>query len=239
MQSSLKISLPSGPSFEVVFVEGGEFLMGDDESEYDSEKPAHQVKVSSFYMGKYQVTQELWESVMGNNPSRFKGEKRPVENVSWYDAKDFIEKLNEKTGKNFRLPSEAEWEYAGRGGKYSQGFTYTGSDKLSQVGWYYGNSNNETHEVGLLLSNELGLYDMSGNVFEWCEDDDHDNYEGALEDGSAWIDSPNRGFDRVLCGGSCFRSAVYCRPSNRYRYTPDSRTYEVGFRLVLPLQFTP
>lgn len=224
------------PDLDLVLVEGGGFFMGDDDSKYDREKPAHLVRISSFQMCKYPVTQRLWEAVMGNNPSRFKGEKRPVENVSWNDVKNFIEKLNKKTKKEFRLPSEAEWEYAARGGRYSQGFTYAGSDKLKQVGWYTENSNNQTQEVGLLLSNELGLYDMSGNIWEWCEDDFHENYDDAPKDGSAWIDYPERGVGRVVRGGGYFGYAVYCRPTARAGYTPDHRYSDDGFRLVLPLQ---
>ncbi len=172
-QLNLKITLPSGPSFEMIYVEGGDFMMGNDRAIYEWEKPAHPVKVSPFYMGKYQVTQALWQAVMGNNPSNFKGENRPVEQVSWLDVQDFIKKLNlvlPEGNRGFRLPTEAEWEFAARGGIYSQGYDYCGSDKLKQVGWYTENSNKETHDVGLLLANELGLYDMSGNVFEWCED---------------------------------------------------------------------
>jgi sulfatase modifying factor 1 len=162
--SILPITLPSGFTFEMILVEGGTFQMGDDKSEYGSEKPEHPVEVASFYLGKYQVNQSLWEKITGENPSYFKGENRPVEQVSWDDAQSFIQKLNKFTHQKFRLPSEAEWGFSARGGIYSQGYQYAGSDKLSQVGWYDENSENQTHEVGLLLPNELGLYDMSGNV---------------------------------------------------------------------------
>ncbi|MCB0634137.1 MAG: formylglycine-generating enzyme family protein [Saprospiraceae bacterium] len=222
------------PDLDLVFVEGGTFVMGDDESGFDREKPAHPVNVPSFYIGKYPVTQRLWQAVMGTNPSRFSGEKRPVESVSWDDTQDFIEQLNKKTGKTFRLPSEAEWEYAARGGKYSQGYLFSGSDKLKQVSWYDDNSNGETQEVGLLLLNELGLYDMSGNVYEWCEDDYHDNYQKAPGDAKAWIDLPKRGALRVLRGGSYFDIAVGCRCTNRNADRPDSHVNDIGFRLVLP-----
>lgn len=227
------------PDNDLILVEGGEFLMGDDQSEYKSEKPAHRVKIQDFYISKYQVTQILWESVMGSNPSRFKGEKRPVETVSWNGVQDFIKKLNGRTGATFRLPTEAEWEYAARGGRYSQGYIYAGSDRLKQVGWYRENSNSETHDVGLLLANELELYDMSGNVWEWCEDDWHDNYQGAPKDGSAWIDRPGRGADRVVRGGGYIHAPVSCRPAHRRRFTPDGRDDDFGFRLVFPLQRKP
>ena len=193
---------------------------------------AHPVKVSSFYMAKYPVAQALWQAVMGENPSRFKGENHPVESVSWNDSKDFIEQLNRATGKAFRLPTEAEWEYAARGGIYAQGYAYAGSDKLKQVGWYYENANGETPDVGLLLANELGIHDLSGNVLEWCEDDWHDSYKNAPKDG----DAPVRGGTRVIRGGSYFDSAETCRPAFSIRLTPDNRYYFLGFQLVLPLQ---
>ena len=232
----LQLKFFKGVSIEMVFVEGGTFLMGDDSSEYESEKPAHSVHVPSFYISKYQVTQKQWEIVMGENPSNFQGENHPVESVSWDDTQAFIKKLNAQTKRTFRLPLEAEWEYAARGGRYSQGFEYAGSDKLKQVGWYNDNSENKTHEVGLLLDNELGLYDMSGNVWEWCEDDYHGSYNGAPIDGGAWVDSPKRGAFRVLRGGSYFSDAVRCRPAFRLADRPGGRDGTVGFRLVLPLQ---
>ena len=222
---------------ELVFVEGGTFIMGDNESKFSEEKPAHKVTLPSFFIGKYTVTQDIWQNIMGENPSFFKGEKRPVENVSWLDCQKFIQKINQMTASNFRLPAEAEWEYAAKGGKFSQGFIFSGSDKLSQVAWYESNSDMETRAVGLLLPNELGLYDMSGNVWEWCEDDWHENYMGATLDGSAWVDTPARGARRVLRGGSSFFGAVRCRPAIRDLYSPDDRDGDIGFRLVLPFQF--
>lgn len=222
------------PDLELVFVEGGGFLMGSD-GEFDREKPVHQVEVPSFYMAKYQVTQRLWEAVMGNNPSRFKGDRRPVEMVSWENAHQFIQQLNQKTRKHFRLPTEAEWEYAACGGCNSQGYVYAGSDKLKQVGWYNENSGDETHEVGLLLPNELGIYDMSGNVLEWCEDDYHGNYKDAPDDGSDWTYEPNRGAERVLRGGSYFFEASHCRATSRNTDWLDFHRINFGFRLVLPL----
>ena len=155
----------------MVYVQGGTFMMGATSEQgsdaYDNEKPAHQVTLSSFSIGRYEVTQEEWQAVMGSNPSWFKGPKRPVENVSWDDCQAFIKKLNEMTGKQFRLPTEAEWEFASRGGIKSQGYKYSGSNNLNSVAWYADNSGNTTHDVGQESPNELGIYDMSGNVWEW------------------------------------------------------------------------
>jgi sulfatase modifying factor 1 len=214
------------------FVEGGTMDLGKDEYK-------HSVTIPSFYMGQYQVTQSLYQAIMETNPSRYTGENRPVTNVNWDEAKVFIEKLKKITRKEFRLPSESEWEYAARGGIYSQGYEYCGSDDLKQVGWYRDNSERETKPVGLLLPNELGLYDMSGNVDEWCEDDYHDNYKDAPKDGSAWIDgttAADRATYRVIRGGFYFSFADYCRPAFRLHFSPDYRYYAIGFRLVFSLQ---
>ena len=230
-------------SIELVYVEGGTFQMGG--NEFEREKPIHKVTVPSFYMAKFLVTQQLYQAILGENPSQFKGVNRPVEEVSWEDAKAFIATLNslqevQKQLGVFRLPTEAEWEYAARGGKYSEGYEYAGSDDLNQVGWRRENSGKETKPVGLLQANELGLYDMSGNVYEWCEDDWHGNYEQALDDGSAWIDTSNRGANRVVRGGYCFNDPVYCRPAYRARYSPGNRFLNIGFRLVFsPVQESP
>ncbi len=217
-------------------IEGGTFDMGGDK--YSSEKPIDEVSVPDFYLCPFQVTQEIYEFIMGKNPSYFKGENRPVETVSWDDTKEFIRKLNEKTKElnigEFRLPTEAKWEYAAKGGKgkYVHGYKYSGSDDLKQVGWYRENSGRETKPVGLLLPNELGLYDMSGNVWEWCEDDWHRSYKMASDDGSAWIDTPDRGGLRVLRGGGYFDLAVRCRPADRGTYSPDDRNDFIGFRVA-------
>jgi formylglycine-generating enzyme required for sulfatase activity len=239
---------PPLPDPGLIFVEGGTFTMGDNNGGYNDEKPEHPVKVSSFYIGKFQVTQQLWEAVMKNNPSNFKGKRRPVEKVSWDDARDFITKLNDigevqhflrqldPPGETFRLPAEAEWEYAARGGIYSVGYRYAGSDELRQVGWYEENSGGETHEVGMLRPNELGLHDMSGNVWEWCEDDWHGNYNGAPEDGAAWIDSPARGVYRVDRGGGYFYDPSFCRSTTRYDHSPSRRYDYLGLRLAVSLQ---
>jgi formylglycine-generating enzyme required for sulfatase activity len=212
---------------EMVPVEGGPFLLGG----------THAVTVPDFEIGKYPVTQKQWQEIMGNNPSHFKGEDLPVENVSWNDAKAFIQKLNERfPGRHFRLPSEAEWEYAARGGRLSKGYEYAGSNQLDEVGWYSENSGNKTHPVGLKKANELGLHDMSGNVWEWCEDDWHDSYQGAPGDGSAWMDKPERGDGRVQRGGSYWSAAKSCRVAYRHSDDPARRSEIYGFRLVSPFQ---
>lgn len=234
-QPNLKIELSDKISIDLIYVEGGSFLMGDDSSKYDNEKPAHKVVLNSLYVGKYQVTQNLWKAIMGQNPSALKGERRPVESISWNDTKRFIRKLNSITGRVFRLPTEAEWEYAARGGIYSQGYSYAGSDKLEQVGWYAKNSNDELHEVGLKLRNELGIYDLSGNLWEWCEDDYYHNYNGIPEDGSAFMGSRDRGWYRIIRGGSYLNAPAYCRPSTRSKSTPENRSRDIGFRLALSL----
>ncbi|MBK7938247.1 MAG: formylglycine-generating enzyme family protein [Lewinellaceae bacterium] len=226
-------------------VEGGSFVMGDEHKDlWDGCWPVHQVAVTVFYIGKYPVTQALWKAVMnGENPSRFQGDDLPVEQVSWDDAQLFIEKLNVMTkfgrpaNHFYRLPTEAEWEFAARGGKYhAEGYKYAGSDRLKDVGWFTENSGSETKPVGLKYPNQLGIHDMSGNVWEWCEDDWHDNYQGAPEDGRAWVDTPKRGAYRVLRGGSWAFTALYCRAAFRHHLSPAGRVNDLGFRLALSLQ---
>ena len=218
--------------FEMVFVKGGTFTMGATAEQgsyaYDDEKPAHSVTVSDFYIGKYEVTQAQWEAVMGKNLSRFKGNIRPVENVSWNDIQEFIEKLNAKTGKKYRLPTEAEWEYAARGGNQSKGYKYSGSNNIDEVAWYTNNSGTQTHPVGQKQPNELGLYDMSGNVFEWCSD-----WYGSYSSGSQTNPTgPANGSRRVVRGGCCCDIARSCRVSNHYKDYPSYRSSYVGFRLA-------
>ena len=208
----------------------------EDTDAFDREKPAHQVRLSSFYLGKFPVTQDLWEAVMGNNPSDFKGGRRPLQRVSWDDAQGFIKKLNVLTKRQYGLPTEPEWEYAARGGIINEGYLFAGSDKLKQVGWYDENSHSETHDVGQKYPNELGLYDMSGNVYEWCNDRFDSNYyakckkQGIVENPPG----PESGSLRVIRGGSWSSTAQYCRVAYRINFGPGLR--EVGFRLALSLQ---
>ena len=216
----------------MVYVEGGTFMMGatsEQWSEAESdEKPVHQVTLSSFSIGKYEVTQEEWEAVMGSNPSYFKGAKHPVEQVSWDDCQQFIRKLNAMTGEHFRLPTEAEWEYAARGGKKSRGYKYAGSHTLGEVGWY---DVSDTHEVGQLNPNELGLYDMSGNVSEWCSD-----WYGSYESGSQMNPSgSSSGSFRVLRGGywSNLLDKGHWLVSARRKRKPSDQSFSHGLRLAL------
>ena len=216
----------------MIQVEGGTFKMGaTPEQKGDAssrESPVHEVKLSDFSIGEMQVTQELWEAVMGSNPSWFNGNKLPVDWVSWNDCQEFIRKLNEKTKRNFRLPTEAEWEYSARGGKKSQGYKYAGSNNLDEVAWYLENSGIKTQEVGLKKPNELGLYDMSGNVWEWCNDW-YDDYSSSSQNNPQ---GPSSGSFRVYRGGSWSNDARYCRVSYRNYSTPDFRSSYLGFRLA-------
>lgn len=217
----------------MVQVDGGTFTMGaTSEQEKDAdicEKPAHQVTISSFYIGKYEVTQEEWQAVMGNNPSYFKGNNLPVENVSWNDCQEFICKLNAITGKKFRLPTEAEWEFAARGGSRMSRFKYAGNNKIDHVAWYIGNSSLRTHDVGLLSSNVLGLYDMSGNVWEWC----NDWYElyGLVPQINPI--GPSFGTNHVFRGGAWNLIEWSSRVSNRNHNSSDYRGRNLGLRLAL------
>lgn len=219
--------------FDMVYVEGGTFTMGATSEQgsdaYSDERPTHSVTVSDFYIGKYEVTQAQWRAVMGSNPSYFTGDNLPVKQVSWDDIQEFITKLNTMTGKTFRLPTEAEWEYAARGGNKSKGYKYSGSNTLDNVAWYTNNSSRKTHPVGQKQPNELGLYDMSGNVWEWCQD-----WYGSYSSSSQTNPTgPSSGSCRVLRGGSWVRNARRCRVSYRDGRTfPDYRSYDSGFRLA-------
>ena len=221
----------NGVSFVMKRVEGGTFQMGSTDNEaYDDEKPVHSVTLSPFYMGETEVTQALWKAVMGTNPSHWEGDNLPVERVSWDDCQEFIRKLNQLTGKDFRLPTEAEWEYAARGGKRSNGYKYAGSNSLGSVAWYADNSDRKTHAVKGKSPNELGLYDMSGNVWEWCGDW-YGNYGSGSQTNPKGAGS---GSCRVLRGGSWGIIAGGCRVSNRFSRDPGYRGLNVGFRLCLP-----
>jgi formylglycine-generating enzyme required for sulfatase activity len=234
-------SIGNNVAFDMLLVEGGDFDMGGgDDDALDDEKPVHPVKVGSFYLGKYPVTQQVWQAVMGNNPSRFNGSQRPVEQVSWRDTEEFIKKLNHMTKRHYRLPTEAEWEYAARGGARRQqdGYRYAGSDKLKEVGWYADNSDGETKEVGLKYPNELGLYDMSGNVWEWCNDWFGGKYyqvcdkKGVVQDPQG----PAQGVYRVIRGGSWVGGPRDCRVAYRGDDEPAFRGIVLGFRLALSRQ---
>ena len=218
---------------DLVYVDGGAFLMGaTPEQESDCrefEKPVHEVLLDSFYIGRTPVTQQQWEAVMGYNPSCFKGEKLPVEQVSWVDCHKFINKLKSLTGKKFRLLTEAEWEFAARGGIKSHGTIYAGGDTFDDVAWYKDNSDSKTHPVATKSPNELGLYDMSGNVWEWCQD-----WDGKYPSGSVTNPKgPTSGSYRLFRGGSWCSTPRDCRISYRNSYAPTFTSNYLGFRLAL------
>jgi len=228
-------------NIELVFVKGSTFSMGSNEYDYD-EKPIHQVTLNDFYIGKYEVTQKQWRDIMGNNPSNFAGcDNCPVEKVSWNEVQIFIKKLNQKTGKNYRLPTEAEWEYAARGGNKSNNFKYSGSNNYDKVSWYDKSSSDKgekpsgygTKPIGTKDSNELGIYDMSGNVWEWCSDMYSKKYyrKSPQNNPQGSLSSPNR----VSRGGSWSNDPLLCRVANRLNGFPDGSYYNLGFRLVLSI----
>ena len=230
---NISIPVKDGISIDMVRVEAGTFIMGatpEMENPNSDEKPTHQVTLTNdYYIGKYEVTQALWQAVMGNNPSYFKGDNLPVERVSWDDCQEFINKLNRITDKKFRLPTEAEWEYAARGGKKSRGYQYSGSNNISDVAWYEDNSGSKTHTVGSKQSNELGIYDMSGNVYECCQD-----WKGSYSSSSQVNPTgANSGSERV-CRGGCWNCvARVCSSSYRSENWPNYRNRYFGLRLAL------
>ena len=222
----------NGVTFNMIKVDGGTFTMGASSemtNPDNEEKPTHQVTLSSYYIGESEVTQALWTAVMGDNPSWFKGDNLPVESVSWEDCQTFIGKLNGLTGKRFRLPTEAEWEYAARGGKGSNHTQYSGGSMIDDVAWYDGNSGSKTHPVKAKKPNELGLYDMSGNVWEWCQDWKESYSSNAQTNPTG----PGSGSRRVSRGGSWFSYGWSCRLSDRGYYSPGDRDGKIGFRLTL------
>ena len=223
----------NGVKFKMIAIDGGTFVMGSEESAEGAEKdefPAHKVTVDNFYIGETEVTQELWVAVMGNNPSGYTDDALlPVESVTWVDCQNFISKMNELTGTTFRLPTEAEWEYAARGGKHSKKSIYSGSDTLANVGWYKDNSGARPQKVKQLAPNELGLYDMSGNIWEWCNDwyaeysaGEAKNPQGAEE-----------GRTRVVRGGCWLMDENICRPADRSSAAPRGSGCIVGLRLAM------
>jgi eukaryotic-like serine/threonine-protein kinase len=229
---------------EMVAVKGGTFAMGSANGGSD-EKPRHQATAPDFWIGKFELTQAQWRAVMGTNPSDFKGDDLPVENVSWEDAKEFCRRLNARLGlseaEGYRLPTEAEWEYAARAGSKTE-FAF-GETINSEIVNYNGNlaygeapigvHRERTVAVGSLgIANALGLFDLHGNVWEWCEDDWHSGYDGAPIDGGAWVNISNRASYRVNRGGSWNSTATRCRSASRYGNAPGNRSGDLGFRLV-------
>ncbi|MDB9414794.1 SUMF1/EgtB/PvdO family nonheme iron enzyme [Microcystis aeruginosa] len=223
--------LPKGLTLEMVGLPAGKFLMGSPHSDPDArdyEKPQHQVQVNSFAIGKYPVTQAQYQAVMGTNPSNFSNNpQNPVENVSWNDAQAFCQKLSQITGKTYRLPTEAEWEYACHAGTTTRFYFGDDANQLGNYAWYDGNSQYTTHPVGQKKPNAWGLYDMSGNVWEWCEDNWHDSYKNAPSDGSAWL---NNNLSHIVRGGSWGNSPRNCRSASRVHY--GNRFIDGGFRVV-------
>ena len=232
-----------GPDFKLV--EGGTFQMGSTSGESD-EKPVHSVTVTSFYMCDHEVTQKEYRDVMGTNPSYYKGDSRPVDQVTWFNAIEYCNALSRKEGltpcytqsggtwtcnfnaDGYRLPTEAEWEYAARGGNKSNGYTYSGSNSLGNVAWYYDNSGSSTHDVKTKSPNELGLYDMSGNVWEWCWDW-YGSYSSSSQTNPTGASS---GSYRVRRGGGWDFDASYCRVANRRYLSPSNSFNNFGFRVV-------
>lgn len=206
----------------MIYIEGGSFMMGSDDNNADIwVKPIHMETVRSFWLNKYEMTQKLWQAIMGDNPSYFQGENLPVEQVTWDDCQDFIKKINRMTGLNFRLPTEAEWEYAARGGKNTLGYQYSGSNNIDEVAWYISNSNNSLHPVGTKKPNELKIYDMSGNVSEWTSDKSSANY------------SELRIGDYIYRGGGYSFSENRCKVYDRLEYDSKFRAKGRGFRIAL------
>ena len=236
----------------MVLIREGEFMMGAPETELESEnreRPQHKVNVPTFFMGRYPITQEQWQAIMDHNPSEFKGDKRPVDRVSWEEAKEFCDRLSKKTKREYRLPTEAEWEYACRAGTktpFHFGETistdlanYRGTDWEINDKVYPGNygrglkgiHREQTTPVGYFqVANNFGLCDMHGNVWEWCEDDWHENYEGAPNDSSAWLSRTSS--NKVIRSGSWLSNPYFCRSAIRNDFTRDNRSSSVGFRAV-------
>jgi len=232
---SFKVEATSLFDIEMVFVKGGTFQMGCTSEQSncdDNEKPVHTVTVDDFYIGKYEITQKQWRDVMGNNPSVFFSgcDECPIESVSWDDIQKFLKKLNQKTGEHFRLPTEAEWEFAARGGNQNNGYKYAGSNNINEVAWYKGNSDRNTHVVGSKSPNELGIYDMSGNVWEWCNDWYGEYYYGNSPSNNP--QGPTSGTYRILRGGSWYNDAGYFRVTYRGGDYPVNSISVFGFRVV-------
>ena len=218
-----------GVSFKMIRVEAGTFRMG---SGMHFDEPVHEVTLTqNYYIGETLVTQELWQAVMDENPSYYKGNRFPVESVSWFDCQAFIKQLSNKMSRTFRLPTEAEWEFSACGGRNSKGYEYAGGSHVDEVAWYDKNTNRRTHLVADKKSNELGLYDMSGNVWEWCNDCYNRNYYANSP--SKDPQGPQYDSFRVVRGGSYSNNSRYCRVSFRFSYMPSYRSRNLGLRLAL------
>ena len=236
--SVVRVQVADGVEMEMVWVEGGSFTMGSNATPkgvkltYALARPEHRVTVDGYFIGRYEVTQGLWQAVMGENPSKFKGSVNlPVESVSWTEAQEFAMRLSQMTGRRFRLPSEAEWEYAARGGSKSQRNPYAGCNRnqLDNHGWYCVNSDGATHAVGQLQPNELGLYDMSGNVAEWCQD----WVEAYTAEEQTNPRGPRQGENRVLRGGHYNSTSAACTVYDRGWYLPSGKYELYGLRIVM------
>lgn len=236
--SVVRVQVADGVEMEMVWVEGGSFTMGCNATPkgvkltYALARPEHRVTVDGYFIGRYEVTQGLWQAVMGENPSKFKGSANlPVESVSWTEAQEFAMRLSQMTGRRFRLPSEAEWEYAARGGSKSQRNPYAGCNRnqLDNHGWYCVNSDGSTHAVGQLQPNELGLYDMSGNVAEWCQD----WVEAYTSEEQTNPRGPRQGENRVLRGGHYNSTSAACTVYDRGWYLPSGKYELYGLRIVM------
>lgn len=233
-----EIFTSSFTGIQFVLIPSGEFEMGapsEEKDRSDSESPTHKVTIqNSFYLGRSVVTQKQWEKIMGKNPSHFKGEDRPVEMVSWEDAQEFVTKLNEKEDTNkYRLPLEAEWEYACRASTQTRYFFGNDESKLNEYAWYAGNSGSKTHIIGQKKPNPWGLYDIHGNVWEWVQDEWHENYNGAPSDGSAWDEGNSS--NRVSRGCSWYCNTEFCCSAVRFKRESESRFANLGFRLLREL----
>jgi formylglycine-generating enzyme required for sulfatase activity len=229
------IDLGNGVRMEFVLIPAGSFYMGSERAEVYSraidEGPVHRVRISRpFYLAKYEVSQEQYVAVMGKNPSRFSGRSLPVDSVPWKEAVAFCKRLNERDGNGCRLPTEAEWEYACRAGTDSRFYFGDRDSDLKDHAWYFDNSEKTTHPVGQKKPNAWGLYDMHGNVWEWCQDWYTDNYQNAP---STDPEGPSSGKERVIRGGSWDLLAVFCRSACRYSYSPNSGYFVNGFRVAL------
>ena len=236
-------TLPGNIKLEMIKIPAGSFLMGTEEAEvtllnkecgtdwFKNEMPQHRVNLQEFYLGKYPITQEQYQAIMGNNPSRFKDNpKNPVENVRWNDAQAFCQKLSEETGKKYRLPSESDWEYACRAGTQTRYYFGDNEKLLGEYAWYGKFLGGKTHPVGQKKPNKWGLYDLHGNVWEWCEDGWHENYQNAPTDGTTWNENHSVTNVRVLRGGSWSDAPRNCRSAHRMYY--GNRYNNFGFRVV-------